>query len=243
MREANHRFMDLNADLGEGCHDDRLLMPLIQRANIACGGHAGDETSMRQSIQLAQNYNVGIGAHPSYPDRDNFGRTETGATPADIEKFCRRQLDAFVEIAKTCNASVNHVKPHGALYHRVMQDSEAANAFVRAVQNSIGHCAIMGLPDSMLQKETILSGLPFVVEMFADRRYEADGNLTPRLHPDALIENIEEAIAQVRSAQRDASVRTRTGEKIFLKADTVCVHGDGEHALALASALHQLLFP
>lgn len=242
--QVNHSHrMDLNADLGEGGSDDRVLMPLIQRANIACGGHAGDDTSMRQSILLALQYNVSIGAHPSYPDRERFGRVETGATPAEIESFCRHQLDCFKDIANICNASVNHVKPHGALYHRVMKDTDAAHAFVRAVINSLGRCAIMGLPDSVLQRETKSAGLPFIAEMFADRRYEADGNLTPRSHPDALIEKIEEAVAQVFSARKDASVQARSGEKIPLIADTVCVHGDGAHALALTEALHRLLFP
>lgn len=235
--------LDLNADLGEGCAGDAMLMPLIQRANIACGGHAGDDASMRVAIALALKHNVQIGGHPSYPDTRNFGRVETGAPPAEIGDFCRQQLTHFASIAHEYGARVAHVKPHGALYHRVMNDPEAARAFVRAVQQAVGRCAIMGLPGSVLQHETASVGLPYLAEMFADRRYEADGSLTPRGHPDALIDSIEEALAQVDSVRLHGHLLARTGEVLHLHADTVCVHGDGDHAIALAQALSRTLKP
>lgn len=241
MTQPSVTPMDLNADLGEGCAGDADLMPLIQRANIACGGHAGDGDSMRTAIGLALQHNVQVGAHPSYPDRPHFGRRETDASAAEIERFCREQLDVFASLAHECGTRISHVKPHGALYHRLMNDQEAAQAFVRAVLHSAGICAVMGLPGSALQRAAEAAGLPYLAEMFADRRYEADGSLTPREHPDALINRIEDAVAQVESVCRHAFLRARTGESLSLRADTVCVHGDGDHAIAMAKALYDML--
>lgn len=241
MTQSSVTTMDLNADLGEGCAGDADLMPLIQRANIACGGHAGDGDSMRRAIGLALQHNVQVGAHPSYPDKSHFGRRETGASAAEIERFCREQLDVFASLAHECGTRISHVKPHGALYHRLMKDQEASQAFVRAVIHSVGACAVMGLPHSALQRETEAARLPYLTEMFADRRYEADGSLTPRQHPDALILHIEEAVAQVESVRTHAFLRARTGEALSLRADSVCVHGDGDHAIAMAKALHDML--
>lgn len=243
MRVSGFSGMDLNADLGEGCEGDAALMLLIQRANIACGGHAGDHESMRVAIQSALQHGVAIGAHPSYPDRENFGRVETGASATEIERFCAEQLTEFAAVARECGANIAHVKPHGALYHRVMQDADAARALLRAVKSTIGNCAIMGLPDSVLQREVITAGLPYLAEMFADRRYEEDGSLAPRQHPEALIHSIDEALAQVESVCKTGTLRTRTGKTLSLHANTVCVHGDGEHALMLAKALREALQP
>lgn len=230
--------MDLNADLGEGSASDTAIMPLINRVNIACGGHAGDSHSMQTAIDLALRYNIAIGAHPSYPDRTHFGRVETHASPAEIERSCRQQIIALAALVHSCGARLSHVKPHGALYHRVMAEAAAAQAFLRAVEQSAGHCAVMGLPDSVLQQQAEAAGFPYLAEMFADRRYEADGTLTPRSHPDALIADIEGAVAQVLSVLDRGFLQARTGEQVRLRADTVCVHGDGEHALALAGAIH-----
>lgn len=233
--------MDINADLGEGGDCDALLMPLIDRANIACGGHAGDRAGMRDALRLTRQYGVKAGAHPSYPDRDGFGRIETGASPAAIEGDCIRQLTDFRQAADDCGVTVSQVKPHGALYHRVMRDAPAADAFLRAVRVVLGDCAVMGLPGSRLQGQARLAGVDYLAEMFADRRYEADGQLTPRSHPQALIDALDEALGQVLSVRDRGGLRARTGQWIALHADTVCVHGDGEHALALVRGLHRVL--
>ncbi|WP_295391384.1 5-oxoprolinase subunit PxpA [uncultured Thiodictyon sp.] len=233
--------MDINADLGEGGDCDALLMPLIDRANIACGGHAGDRASMRAALRLVRQYGVKAGAHPSYPDREGFGRIETGASPAAIEADCIRQLTDFRQAADDCGVTISHVKPHGALYHRLMQDASAADAFLRAVNAVSVDAAVMGLPASVLQRQARLAGVGYLVEMFADRYYEADGQLTPRSHPRALIETLETALGQVLSVRDGGGVRARTGQFIALHADCVCVHGDGEHALVLARALRRVL--
>ena len=234
-------LMDINADLGEGGEYDALLMPLIARANIACGGHAGDRASMGSALRLAKQYGVKVGAHPSYPDRERFGRIETGASPAAIEADCTRQLMEFRQEANDCGVAVSHVKPHGALYHRLMQDAPAADAFLRAVKAVLRDSAVMGLPGSVLQKQARLAGIGYIAEMFADRHYEADGQLTPRNHPQALIEAIDEALGQVLCVRDTGRLRTRTGQMTQLHADSVCVHGDGKQALALARELHRLL--
>ncbi|WP_295447444.1 5-oxoprolinase subunit PxpA [uncultured Thiodictyon sp.] len=233
--------MDINADLGEGGDCDALLMPLIDRANIACGGHAGDRASMRDALRLTRQYGVKAGAHPSYPDRPGFGRIETGASPAAIEADCTRQLSEFRQAADDCGVTISHVKPHGALYHRVTQDAPAADAFLRAVMAVCGDCAVMGLPESRLQEQARLAGVGYLVEMFADRRYEPDGRLTPRSHPQALIGTPDEALGQVLSVRDSGWLRARNGQWIALHADTVCIHGDGGQALALARELHRVL--
>lgn len=234
-------LMDLNADLGEGGENDEALMPLIQRANIACGGHAGDIESVRATIRLAKRYNVSIGGHPSYPDRDRFGRVETGASSKEIYRFCCEQLRLLVQVAENEKVAISHVKAHGALYHRVMTDALAAVAFLQAVESSVGPCAIMGLPNTPLEKLTREKGWIYLAEMFADRRYEPDGSLTPRSDSQALIADENEAVAQVLSVRDEGRIKTRTGQNIALHANTVCVHGDGEHAVQLAQRLHSAL--
>ncbi|CBL43596.1 putative homolog of lactam utilization protein B [gamma proteobacterium HdN1] len=233
--------LELNADVGEGGRYDERLMPLIQRANIACGGHAGDNASITNSLRLTARYGVAAGAHPSYPDRDGFGRIETHATPDQIEAACLQQLRHFKALADFESVPVVHVKPHGALYHRLMKDGAAANAFMRAVTITYGRIMIIGQPNTALEDSAALLGCPYSREMFADRRYEADGTLTPRTHADALITDINESIFQVRTLNSTGYVYARTGEKIALQADTVCVHGDHDVALSLVEHLRNLV--
>ncbi len=233
--------MDLNADLGEGSAQDALLMPLIARANIACGAHAGDPITLAATLRRARTHGVQAGAHPGYPDRAGFGRTETGASPAAIEADCTAQLLIFRAAAAEAAVPVAHVKPHGALYHRLMRDGDAAEAFLQAVTNALGACPVMGLPGSVLARQAGRTGIGFIPEMFADRRYEDDGGLTPRGDPRALIETLDEALAQVASVRDTGHLRTRTGHLIQLRAETVCVHGDSPAALLQARALARFL--
>lgn len=233
--------MDLNADLGEGGALDTLLMPLIARANIACGGHAGDPDTLAACLRLARAHGVQAGAHPGYPDREHFGRIERGAVPAAIEDDCTAQLADFRQAAAAAGVRIAHVKPHGALYHRLSTDAAAADAFLRAVRTVLGDCPVLGLPASVLAVRARHAGIGFIPEMFADRRYEDDGSLTPRSHPRALITSIEESLAQVAAVRDSGRLRSRTGRLIALRAETVCVHGDGTAALIQARALHRLL--
>ena len=233
--------MDLNADLGEGSAQDALLMPLIARANIACGAHAGDPATLAATLRLAHAHGVQAGAHPGYPDPARFGRAETGATPAVIEADCTAQLLAFRAAAAEAAVPVAHVKAHGALYHRLMRDTAAAEAFLQAVTSVLGACPVMGLPGSVLAQRAALVGIGFIPELFADRCYEDDGSLTPRTDPRALIETLDEALAQVASVRDTGHLRTRTGRLIPLWAETVCVHGDSPAALTQARALARFL--
>ena len=233
--------MDLNADLGEGGPHDALLIPLIARANIACGGHAGTAATLAACLRLTLEHGVQAGAHPGYPDRAHFGRRETAATPEAIETDCAAQLRTFRQAATAAGVTVTHVKPHGALYHRLSTDAAAADAFLRAVRDCLGDCPVLGLPGSVLAARARHAGIGFIPEMFADRRYEDDGHLTPRDHPQALITRIEESLAQVAAVRDGGRLRTRTGRLITLHAQTVCLHGDGPVALDQARALHRLL--
>jgi UPF0271 protein len=217
--------IDLNADLGEGCGGDDALMPFITSANIACGAHAGDEGTMRATIALARRYGVSIGAHPSYPDRQNFGRTPLSRTPQQIESDVLEQIQALDACARDLGAALSHVKPHGALYNVAAREPSVADAISRAVAAFDPALALVGLAGGAQMHSARSYGLRPVGEVFADRRYTPQGYLVPRTEPQALIDGVKEAVAQ---AQR--FVEDGIGE-------TICLHGDGPHALAFARAI------
>lgn len=214
--------IDLNADVGEGCGDDAALMPLITSANIACGGHAGDASTMRETIRLALAKSVAIGAHPSFPDRENFGRAIVARSPERIYGDVRGQLESIARIAREEGASIHHVKAHGALYNVAAHDRAVADAISRAVADVLPACGVYGLAGGVQMESAPAFGLRAIAEGFADRRYNADGTLVSRARPDAMIEDEEESV-------RQALALIESG-----RAETICLHGDGPHALAFA---------
>jgi UPF0271 protein len=230
--------IDLNCDLGEGAGHDVELMPLITSANIACGIHAGDEATMRATIQLALRHRVAIGAHPSLDDRENFGRRELPVSPAEVHRLVLAQTRVLQAIARQCGASVAHVKPHGALYNMAARDAGLAQAVASAVCEADPKLILFGLAGSRLLVAGRECGLRVASEVFADRTYQPDGLLTPRTEADALIEDVNAAIAQVRQIVRDGTVTARDGSTVPLTADTVCLHGDGAHAVFFATRLN-----
>ena len=232
-------FIDLNCDLGEGAGCDEQLMPLITSANIACGGHAGDEASMRRAIHLAKQFGVNAGAHPSYPDRANFGRVKMEIPVAELQQTIEKQIRDLRGIAESEGIKLRHVKLHGALYNAAARDRALAVAMAQTVSRVDASLAIVGLPNSELVRAAKESGLRFIHECFADRTYQPDGSLTPRSQPGAVIEHESHALAQAMQITTQQQVTTATGQTIPLKADTICVHGDGKHALAVLSSLRQ----
>ncbi len=224
--------IDLNCDLGEGAGHDAELMPLITSANIACGAHAGDEATMRATIALAQGHGVAIGAHPGFADREHFGRREIVLTPREIYDLVRRQIERLRAMGP-----VRHVKPHGALYNLAARDEAVADALARAVQEIDPALKLVAPPDSALERAGKARNLCTVVEVFSDRTYQRDGTLTPRSRPDALIHDEATAVAQVLRMVRERVVRATDGTDVPIRADTVCVHGDGPHAVAFARRL------
>ncbi|MEJ7673142.1 MAG: 5-oxoprolinase subunit PxpA [Chitinophagaceae bacterium] len=188
---------DLNCDMGEAIGNDELVMPYITSANIACGYHAGDEQTMQQTILLAKKYKVNIGAHPSFLDRENFGRTEMKLSPQEVYELVSKQIIFLQKIAGKNHAALHHVKPHGALYNMAAKEKALAKAIAHAVKVCDKNLVLFGLSNSFLISEAKAILLKTASEVFADRTYQDDGRLTPRSQPNALIENIDETIQQV----------------------------------------------
>lgn len=217
------RRIDVNADAGEGC-DDAELAPYVSSFNIACGAHAGDESTMRATLALARDHGLAAGAHPGYPDRERFGRVETGLPAGALAATVLRQVGQLEALARECGVRLTHVKPHGALYHRTVRDREAADAVASAVASIDRELIVVGFPDSALLAAAAAAGLASAAEGFADRGYGADGALLPRGEPGALLEG-DAAVAQ--AVALAPAVRT------------LCVHSDSPGAAATARALRR----
>ncbi len=228
--------VDLNCDLGEGAGHDAALMPLITSANVACGAHAGDEATMRATVALAQKHGVAVGAHPGFADRANFGRRELPVSPDDVHALVLDQVRKLRRLG-----TVRHVKPHGALYNMAARDLALARAVVDAIYEVDQRLILFGLAGSHLIAVAEACGLPVVSEVFADRTYQADGSLTSRARPDAMITDENAAVAQALRMVREGRVRATDGTDVAIKADTVCLHGDGAHPVEFARKLRDEL--
>jgi UPF0271 protein len=232
-------IVDLNADLGEGCANDQQLLQLVSSANIACGFHAGDAQTMRQSVRWALQYGVAIGAHPSFPDRENFGRTRMQLPPKTVYAQVVYQLGALAAMARAEGGTMVHVKPHGMLYNQAAVEPELAAAIAQAVKAVDPALRLVGLAGSELIGAGQKLGLATRQEVFADRGYQADGTLVPRGQAGDLIANDQDALEQTLEMVRHHRVRTVEGKWAAVQAETVCLHGDGEHALAYARKLRE----
>ncbi|NMP26315.1 5-oxoprolinase subunit PxpA [Rahnella sp. SAP-1] len=230
-------IVDLNADLGEGCANDQALLQLVSSANIACGFHAGDAPTMLQSVRWAIQYGVAIGAHPGYADRENFGRNAMQLPPDVVYAQVAYQLGALAAIARTQGGRMVHVKPHGMLYNQAAIEPALADAIARAVQDVDPTLRLVGLAGSELIRAGERLGLATRQEVFADRRYQSNGNLVPRSLPGAIIETDQLALQQTLAMILNKQVISCEGIPVTVQADTVCLHGDGEHALAFARSL------
>lgn len=233
--------IDLNCDLGEGMTTDEQIIPLISSANIACGYHAGDERSIRQTIAMCLQHKVAIGAHPSWPDKENFGRTEMQLPPAELYNCITDQLKLINSIATQMGTRLQHVKPHGALYNQAAKDNVIAATIAQAVKDTDASLVLFALSGSILIHEAEQLGLQTVNEAFADRTYQDDGSLTPRTKANALITDEQEAIRQVLQLISTQTVTTVSGKTIPVKADTICLHGDGIHAVEFARLISHTL--
>ena len=230
--------IDLNCDMGEGMSNDALIMPFISSANIACGFHAGNETIMQQTIELAMQYNVSIGAHPSFPDKENFGRTNMHLPPEQVYAIVKEQIEILGKIAARNNCKLHHVKPHGALYNMAAKDAELAAAICKAISEIDPSLLVYALSRSKMIDVAQAMGLQVCNEVFADRTYQSDSSLTPRSLPNALLISEDAVTKQVLQILLKKNVTATDGKIITLKADTICIHGDGEHAVEFAEAIH-----
>lgn len=257
-------LIDLNCDMGEGMETDAAIFPFISSANIACGGHAGDADTMRRTVELALDHGVAIGAHPSYPDRAGFGRTDIlglSVRPEDLAKLVFEQLHRLQSICREFGVRLRHVKPHGALYNRAARDAFVAGLVVQAITDLDPSLLFYGLSGSVMEPVATAAGLVFVSEVFADRAYMPDGSLMPRTQPGALISDSDQAVAQVLAMVREGHViagggpgaagadwdgsgdpQARDGVlRVPIRAETVCLHGDGAHAGEFAALIHGAL--
>ena len=234
--------IDLNSDLGEGAGTDALLMPLITSANIACGAHAGSEATMRETVALARRHNVVVGAHPGYPDRENFGRVPVPLTDEELSEEVARQIGALQRVDP--DLKISHVKAHGALYNQAERDAAVAKAIVAGVKKVFAartDVALYAPPGSAMVDAAFAAGLRVVREGFVDRAYEADGTLRSRKLAGAVHTDPQVAVKQALSFVRDGGVRAHDGSFLKLAVDTLCLHGDTPGAPAIATAVRAAL--
>ncbi|MEX0669722.1 MAG: 5-oxoprolinase subunit PxpA [Pirellulales bacterium] len=230
--------IDMNCDLGEGLAHDAELMPLISSANIACGGHAGDTGTMTSAVTLARRHGVAIGAHPGHADREHFGRRERPLTPDAAAALVLGQIAALEAIAAS---DLHHVKLHGALYHQASRDDALAAAIAAALAKHSPGIIVYAFPESALAAEARAVGLAVAEEAFIDRAYLADGSLTPRSRPGAMIADPPAAAARARRLVREGRIETLDGNDLVLHANTLCIHGDGRDPVGIARAVRDAL--
>lgn len=230
--------MELNADIGEGGLDARIV-PHVHRVSIACGGHVGDRDSMLAALALADRFGARAGAHPSYPDPANFGRQNMEATPQDIRRWIVEQVAALKYLADEIGLSLFHVKPHGALYNRAAIDTVVGRAVIDAVSET--GLALVALAGSPLVAMAKAEGLVVLEEAFADRRYLRNGQLAPRGQPGAVLDRADLVIEQAGAIALGLPVTTIDGGSLLLKADTLCLHGDGPGADKMVEAVRRVL--
>lgn len=238
--------IDLNSDIGESfgawtMGDDAGVLAHVTSANIACGFHAGDPDTMRRTIALAVQHGVAIGAHVSLPDLQGFGRREMRVSVDEAYAMTLYQLGALAAFAHAAGTHVRHVKPHGALYNMAARDATLAEAIAHAVRDFDAQLILVGLANSESTRAGEHAGIQVAHEAFADRRYQADGTLVPRREADAVIEDVDAAVAQALSIATRGEVVARDGTTIALRADTICVHGDRPNAAIFARTLRGAL--
>jgi len=233
--------VDLNADLGEGSGHDAELFELISSANIATGFHAGDSDTMHAAISAAMQHGVAVGAHPSFFDRENFGRKELKVPNEEVFDAVAYQLGIFQAIASALGVRPNHVKPHGALYNMAVRDEKLADAIARGIE-SVDPKLILFAPDNTeLARAGETRGVQIAREIFADRNYLNDGWLVPRTRPDALLRDPKEAAERVLRMLREGKVRSVEGHDVDVRGETICVHGDTPGAVEFARELRTQL--
>lgn len=232
--------IDLNADVGESSGtlvvgDDHALMPHLTSANIACGAHAGDLTTMRETLRLARAHGVAAGAHPGFADRDGFGRREQHLSPLALDDLVQTQLRALIDVARDEGVTLGHVKPHGALYNMACRQRDMADAICRAVAACDAGLAVLGLPGSALIAAAQAAGLRAVAEGFIDRAYHADGRLVSRSVPGAVLHEPDLVTARAVEMVTTGRVPTLDGPTIALPVETLCIHGDTPGAALVAA--------
>ncbi len=235
------KLIDINCDMGEGADNEHLLMPYISSANIACGGHAGDPATMSKVVELSQKYGVNVGAHPGYPDPQNFGRKSMKIDARALVSSIKIQVDSLARIAADMGVNLFHIKPHGALYNDAAIDEQLAGLFLDAVEGYRDICRLFLPPGSVIAEKASEKGFSVVSEAFADRNYNDDLTLVSRSNPDAIIHEPEDVLQHMLNIIENGKVKTLSGRMMPLNASTFCIHGDHENSVHIARFIFEEL--
>lgn len=238
--------VDLNADLGEGfgesrLHEDETLLDLVSSANVACGFHAGDVQTMRDTVRAAKERGVTIGAHPSYPDIPGFGRRELGLAAKEIARHVEYQIRSLADVCSFWGARIGYVKPHGALYNRAAWDPNVADAIAETIKKTNPSLSLLGLPASEMSRAAQRAHVLFVNEAFVDRAYRKDGTLVPRSEPNAVIHDVQSAVQRSVMLVRMGSITAQDGSEVRINAQSLCAHGDNPESVAMLRNLRTRL--
>lgn len=234
-------LIDINADVGEGMDNEAKLLPWVSSCNIACGGHAGDIDSMRKVVGIAKKNKVKIGAHPSYPDKENFGRKVVDMPCAALFSSIKGQIKALMSVLRQEHLQLHHVKPHGALYNTAARDKETALVIIEAIKGIQLPIKLYVPYGSVIAHEARIQNIPLTFEAFADRNYNDDLTLVSRSEENALITDPDEMFEHLRRMIIDKQVKTNGGAVVHIEADTYCIHGDNPKAVSLLKALRKRL--
>ncbi|PKP43833.1 MAG: lactam utilization protein LamB [Bacteroidetes bacterium HGW-Bacteroidetes-13] len=235
------KIIDINADLGEGYGCESEIMPFLSACNIACGGHAGDENSMREAVFLANQHQVKIGAHPSYPDKPNFGRKSMDLSEKDFIDSIRNQIDCLLKIALQSDSTIHHIKPHGALYNDLAKHTPIAIRFLVAIQPFKNQCVLFVPDRSEIEKMALSLGFSICYEAFADRNYNDDYTLVARQNPDAVLrDSIQISIHLMRMFEHE-KVKTISQKELPIRAETFCFHSDSSESIRIIKEVNQIL--
>ncbi|MCH4552838.1 5-oxoprolinase subunit PxpA [Aestuariibaculum lutulentum] len=233
--------VDINADVGEGIDNEAQLMPFLSSCNIACGGHAGDEVTMSKVVKLAKEHQVKVGAHPSFPDKENFGRQAMDMSCAALFASIKHQIDSLLVVLKEEQVDLHHIKPHGALYNMAAADKKLAEVIIEVVKTYAMPVQLYVPYGSVIADLAVQHNIPIVYEVFADRNYNDDLSLVSRAKKEALIHDIDEMFEHVYRMISMREVKTLDGIKVPIRVDTICVHGDNVEAIKLVENLWKKL--
>lgn len=234
-------MIDINCDVGEGLKNEHLLLPFISSCNIACGGHFGDKKTIDKTIEIAIINNVLIGAHPSFPDKENFGRNLMNIPDYELKESIQNQLDLFLECLDFFDQKLHHIKPHGALYNVISVDENKAILFIDVVKKYLRGSFLYVPYNSVIEKVALINNVKIKYEVFADRNYNDDLTLLSRSHNEALITDKLDVFNHVLEVIQTSKVKTNSGLKKTILFDTFCVHGDNKNSIEIVKYLYENL--
>ena len=232
-------MLNINCDLGEGLNNEHIIMPLIDSCNIACGGHAGDNGSMIECIEISIKNNVKIGAHPSYPDKINFGRKKIDISPSELSYSIISQIESLETVADSYGLELNHIKAHGALYNQMIIDTELSNFYLDTIKDFKNKCSLYIPYKSEIEKIALKKGFSIIYEVFGDRNYNDDLSLVSRNNENALITDPESVVNHIKTIKETETVKTINGNFKKIKFDTICIHSDTNNSIEILKKINQ----